>query len=219
MKEEKRKFFMPCNLQFFADPAGPDDPPADPPAPTTPQNDPPAPTGTGSSVADFTKLLELVQGKQRVSEDSVLKGYFKQQGLSGDEMAQAIQAFKDQKVANTPDAEAIAKERDELKVALEQQMITNAATLEAVKLGIPEATVPYVLKLADFNEVIAEGKLKDGAIKASIEEVLTAVPALKPTQEQGTGFKIGGDGTGSSSETGTGQSNTVTAQKRWNRFK
>ena len=52
---------------------------------------------------DYDKLAELINGKQRADEETILKKYFKNQGLSSDEMEQAIAAFKEQKAKNTPD--------------------------------------------------------------------------------------------------------------------
>ena len=46
---------------------------------------------------DYEKLASIVTGKQSAAEDTVLKGYFKQQGLSADEMAEAIKQFKEQR--------------------------------------------------------------------------------------------------------------------------
>ena len=49
---------------------------------------------------DYDKLASLIAGKQTVTEESVLKGYFKQQGLSKEQMDQAIASFKQQQAAN-----------------------------------------------------------------------------------------------------------------------
>ena len=68
------------NLQMYADPA-----PAPTPAPSpTPA---PNPTPTPAPVEiDYDKLAQLISGKQAATEDSLLKGYFKQQGLSQEEI-------------------------------------------------------------------------------------------------------------------------------------
>ena len=80
-----------------------------------------AATGTGGNPAqqpgaaqqpptpaiDYDKIAQLVSGKQTATEDSVLKGYFKQQGLSQEEMNQAIATFKQQKAASQPDVSAM----------------------------------------------------------------------------------------------------------------
>ena len=52
---------------------------------------------------DYDKLASLIAGKQSVTEESVLKGYFKQQGLSKEQMDQTMASFKQQQAANTPD--------------------------------------------------------------------------------------------------------------------
>lgn len=175
-------------------------------------------SGTKATI-DFDKLLELVQGKQKVSEDSVLKGYFKQQGLSGEEMAQAISKFKEEKAAKTPNIDAVTKERDEALNRIQELTITNGATLEAVKLGIPEETVPYLLKLADFSNVMDDkGNVKEGSIKQAIEEVLKVLPQLKPTKEENTGFQIGGNGNGGEMQKTKNEAEKGD-RKRWNRFR
>lgn len=56
---------------------------------------------------DYEKLASLVAGKQTVTEETVLKGYFKQQGLTKEQMDQAIAAFKQQQAANQPDVAGI----------------------------------------------------------------------------------------------------------------
>ena len=52
---------------------------------------------------DYEKIASIVEGKQKVAEDTVLKNYFKNQGLTGEEMAQAISSFKSQKASAQPD--------------------------------------------------------------------------------------------------------------------
>lgn len=75
------------NLQMYADPA-----PAPTPAPSpTPA---PNPTPTPAPVEiDYDKLAQLISGKQAATEDSLLKGYFKQQGLSQEEMGAGNRCF------------------------------------------------------------------------------------------------------------------------------
>ena len=163
-------------------------PPADPqPAGGTAANqNPPAPA------FDYDKLASLVAGKQTVTEESVLKGYFKQQGLSQEEMTQAIQAFKAQ--------------------------IQSAATMAAVSLGIDAKTIPYVLKMADLSQAVGQdGKISEEAIKNALNAVLEAVPQLNPAQETQKGFQIGGSGTNTNPQTPP-QVQPQVPTKRWNRW-
>lgn len=84
------------NLQLFAE-----DPPANPPTPPTP---PAPPASPAAPEIDYDKLASIVQGKQSATEDSVLRGYFKQQGLSKEDADKAIADFKEKQKANDPNA-------------------------------------------------------------------------------------------------------------------
>lgn len=146
---------------------------------------------------DYNKLAEIINGKQSVAEETVLKNYFKNQGLSSDEMKQAIAAFKDQKAKNTPDVGKLQSDLSTAQNALMQERINTAAMKEALKQGVPMASVDYLLRMADLTNVTDEnGKVKDDALTAAVKKVLEDVPALKGTQSAGgKGFnKIGGDG-------------------------
>jgi hypothetical protein len=133
------------------------------PNPTPTPNEPtPAPQGTpqGNAPAfDYDKLASLITGKQSVTEDTVLKSYFKEQGLSADEMKQAIGAFKEQKAKNTPDFAKMQSEVESANNAKLMAEVNQSATLEAVKQGVDIATVPYVLKMADFSGTVTDGKI------------------------------------------------------------
>lgn len=164
------------------------------------QNEPtPVPQGTpqGNAPAfDYDKLASLINGKQSVTEDTVLKSYFKEQGLSADEMKQAIKAFKDQKAKNTPDFEKMQSAIDNANSAKTTAEINQSATLEAIKQGVDVVSIPYVLKMADFSAVITDGEVNAEKLTEAVKKVLDDIPALKgKPAENGTGVKkIGGDG-------------------------
>lgn len=181
------------NLQMYADPA-----PVPTPAPSpTPA---PNPTPTPAPVEiDYDKLAQLISGKQAATEDSLLKGYFKQQGLSQEEMEQAIAAFKQQKAANTPDVGALQTQMTQAQAAAQQAQIQAAATLEAVALGIDAKSIPYILKLADFSQAVGQdGKINNETVNNALKKVLEDVPALKPQTVGGAGFIQVGNPGGSS---------------------
>ena len=146
---------------------------------------------------DYDKLAEIINGKQSVAEETVLKNYFKNQGLSSDEMKQAIAAFKDQKAKNTPDVGKLQSDLSTAQSDLLRERINTAAMKEALKQGVPMASVDYLLRMADLSNVADEnGKVKDDALTDAVKKVLEDVPALKGTQQRGgKGFeRIGGDG-------------------------
>ena len=149
---------------------------------------------------DYDKLAEIISGKQSESENTILKNYFKNQGLSKEEAEQAIAAFKDQKAKNTPDA---SKLQGDLTAAVNGRRaaeIDLAATKAAIKQGVPVDSVEYLLRMGDFSAVVGEdGKISAAAVTEAVKKVLEAVPALKGASKAGDkkGFeKIGGDNNG-----------------------
>ena len=166
---------------------------------------------------DYDKLASLIAGTQTVTEDTVLKSYFKQQGLSEDEMKQAINSFKETKAKNTPDVSALQNDLTAAKSARLQAEINQAATLEAIKQGVDTKSIPYLLKMADFKDCTDEkGSIKAENLTNAIKTVLDDIPALKVKQESIGGVqKIGGDGNGTSDGTKP-KANVPT--KKWNRF-
>ena len=98
----------------------------------------------------------MLTGTLQAKEDTALKAYFKQQGLTEQEMAQAIASYKEQKAKNQPDITGMQQQIDTAKAAARKYQIENAATLSAIQLGLEAKTIPYVLKLADLSQAIGE---------------------------------------------------------------
>ena len=170
---------------------------------------------------DYDKIQQMLNGTLAAKEETALKAYFKQQGLSQEEAETAMAEFKKQKAAQQPD---VAKLQGDVQtaqnVALNAQ-IENKALLMHSELGIDLQTMPYVLKLADLKEVIVDGAINDEKLKEALNAVLEAVPQFKKTQEQRTqGFRQVGAAqqqqTAGGGNTGGQQSQVPT--KRWNRF-
>jgi len=155
-------------------------------------------TQTAAPVIDYDKIAQLVSGKQTATEDSVLKGYFKQQGLSQEEMNQAIATFKQQKAASQPDVSAMQTQLAQAQAAAQKAMVENAATMAAISLGLDVKSIPYILKMADLSQVLnQDGKINDETMKNALNKVLEDVPALKPQPGQASGFvQVGAGGSG-----------------------
>ena len=146
---------------------------------------------------DYDKLAGIISGKQKADEETILKTYFKNQGLSSDEAKQAIAVFKEQKAKNTPDVGKLQTSLSTAQTALLQERVNTAAMKEALKQGVPLESVDYLLRMADLSDVTDEaGKIKDDTLAEKVKKVLEDVPALKGTKGSGgKGFeKIGGDG-------------------------
>lgn len=192
-------------LQLFAEPGtGATEPPAGGQGAQTP----PAAgqqTQPGQTPAiDYAKIQQMLEGTLSAKEDTALKAYFKQQGLSQEEAEQAMAAFKQQKAAQQPDVGALQTQLAEAQAAAQKAMIDNAATMTAISLGLDAKTIPYILKMADLSQVMGQdGKINEETLKTALNKVLEDVPALKPQPGQTTGFvQVGASG-------GTGQQQTT----------
>lgn len=190
---------LPMNLQFFAEPG-------DGGAEGTSQNQQSAEGQRSQTVQfDYEKLASIVAGKQSVTEDSVLKGYFKQQGLSEEEMKQAISTFKQQKAANQPDVNALQQQATLAQQQAQQAIIERDAYLLSGELGVDMKTMPYLMKMADLTDVMgADAKVDQEKLKAALNSVLEALPQLKQQPQQSQGFRFGASG-GTSTESSVDQ--------------
>lgn len=193
----RKKYRM--NLQLFAEPtggAGGTEPPAGGQGQQT------QPSSAGGQPAppqiDYTKIQQMLEGTLAAKEDTALKAYFKQQGLSQEELEQAIATFKQQKAAQQPDVAALTQTAQAAQAAAQQAMLDKEATLAAISLGLDAKTIPYVLKMADLSQAIGQdGKVNTEALNTALNKVLEDVPALKPQASGTTGFvQVGAASTG-----------------------
>lgn len=162
---------------------------------TQQQNNPPA--------FDYDKLANIISGKQSVTEDTVLKNYFRQQGMSKEEVDQAIAAYKSEKAKNQPDTNELQSKLAEAQKQAQEATINQAATLEAISLGIDAKTIPYILKMADLEKSIKDdGTINQEALKEAISTVLEDIPALKPSAKENKGFQYAGSGDNNQTEEG-----------------
>lgn len=184
------------NLQFFAEPAGGGDPGAGSVPAGAGQQTPPAAGSPQASQIDYSKIQQMLDGTLAAKEDTALKAYFKQQGLSEEEMKQAIAGFKQQKAAQQPDVNALQTQITQAQAIAQKAMLEKEATLTAISLGLDAKTIPYVLKMADLSQVSGQdGKINDESLKNAINKVLEDVPALKPQPAGTTGFiQVGASG-------------------------
>lgn len=193
-----KKNRFPMNLQLFADPSGGDG------AGTggTGQQGNGASAGqqgTHTVEVDYDRIQQMLTGTLAAKEETALKAYFKQQGLSQQEVEQAISTFKAEKAKNQPDVGAMQAQLASQQAAARQAQIESAATLAAVTLGIDAKTIPYVLKLADLSKAVGEdGKINEETVNNALKKVLEDVPALKPQAAGASGFvQVGASGSGS----------------------
>lgn len=207
---------IPMNLQLFAEPEG--DPTGADPGSGAAGNQ----QNTNNQQAgqpfqfDYEKLANIVAGKQSATEESVLKGYFKQQNLTREQVYQAIAAYKEQQAANTPDIGALQQQAAQAQAAAQQANIEKEAMFLAGELGVDLKTMPYVLKLADLSKVADEkGTINKENLKAALNTVLEELPQLKPnTQTPQSGFRQIGSGGGQGASTTEDQLAAIFGNKK-----
>ena len=215
---------LPMNIQFFAEGGTGSDPSGNP----SPAQGAAGQTGQQAPVIDYARIQQMLDGTLAAKEDTALKAYFKQQGLSQQEAEQAIAAFKQQKAANQPDVNALQGQVTEAQNQLaaaqaeaRQAQLKSAATMAAVSLGMDAKTIPYVLKMADLSQAMGQdGNVNEEALKNALNKVIEDVPALKPQATGSSGFtQIGAAGSPSQQAQQTSQTQQAAVPtKRWNRF-
>ncbi len=165
---------------------------------TTGQNSNANQPNNNSNGIDYNKIQEIIEGRNAKTEDSVLKAYFQKQGLSPEEMESAINAFKTQKAnqANAQNKELTDTQASLQKVQLENQRlkIEKKAYDFVDDLNVDNKTMPYLLKMADFNNCIGkDGNVLEDTLKAALQKVVDDVPGLKKQVQGVVGITVGAD--------------------------
>lgn len=153
-----------------------------------------------NNAIDYEKIQAIVEGRNAKTEDSILKSYFQQQGLSADEMKTAIEDFKTTKAQKAQQAslneQKIQNENATLRAQIQQMKVNEVANKCALEIGVDPKTIPYLIRMADLTGAVGQdGKISEEAIKTAFNSVLEALPQLKgSSQQDNTGFqKIGGE--------------------------
>lgn len=162
---------------------------------------------TNNSSIDYDKIQAIVDGRNAKTEDSILKSYFQQQGLSEEEMKTAIVDFKNNKAQKEKEASQnslnLQNENATLKAQVLKMQIENVANQCALEIGVDAKTIPYLIKMADLSTVVDEkGAVSKDAVTTALTKVLEDLPQLKSQNTQNKGFtKIGAENNGSQPNT------------------
>lgn len=146
---------------------------------------------------DYDKLASIINGKQQVTEQTVLKSYLKEQGLNDTELKEAINHYKEEKQKRTPDVGAMQNEINSYKQQIAEAKLQQAATSAALEIGVDPKRMNYVIKLADLSKVAKEdGTIDADAVKSALNQVLKDVPELMGASNNtagNAGFHVGGN--------------------------
>jgi len=197
------------NLQLLAEPAptaansGSGGTPPAAAAPATPPAASATPPASVTFTADqLTEIDRITTERTTRASQAALKSYFQQQGMTEEQAASAIAAYKSEQAKKmTPEAQAAvdaAQQQAQQAMAAANAILIKAdATIQAAGLQIRTDRLDTVLSMADFKAVkVADGKVDSAAVKTAVEAVLTKFPEWKTTtdpnqQQQTPGFKIG----------------------------
>lgn len=174
---------------------------------------------TSTQTIDYQKIEEIVNKRSESTADSVLKGYLKQQGLTGDELNQAVADFKAQKEqaqkAAQQETENMRLENQKLKAQILNASIDSRFNALAAAEGVQTEKVPFLLKLANREGLVNDkGEVDDEKVKASIQEVLKAFPDFKIVNN-GNGFQqIGSSGSNSNTNSVDAQLDAIFGVKK-----
>ncbi len=155
-------------------------------------------TNQGAAI-DYDKIQGMIDSRNQRNEDSILKSYFQKQGLSEEEMNQAISTYKTQKEENSKkqvvDNQNLQNQLNETNLKYKKLQIENEALKLAGELQVDNKTMPYLIKLADFNGCMDDkGVIAPDKVKEALNKVLTDVPSLKASANTSmAGIKVGAD--------------------------
>lgn len=164
-------------------------------------------TQTNTSTIDYTKIEEIVNKRSQTSADSVLKGILKEQGLTGDELNQAVADYKNKKAEEKKTAkqeqDRIKLENEQLKAQILNSNIDSKLTALATTEGVKAEKIPFLLKLAERTNLSNDkGEIDDAKCKEAIDNVLKAFPDFKNNVQANNGFQqIGGNGSNNNTNT------------------
>ena len=165
----------------------------------------------GNSVIDYDKIQSMIDKGVQQKENAILKSYFEQQGMSEDEVKAAIGDWKSKKQTQakeqTDSINQLTENNKALKARLTQELLNRQAFNDCLDLGVDRATIPHVIKCAEFNDCLDDkGEVNADKVRETIEKVLADVPAFKGTAKDDKGFKVG---VGGEQEDATEQENAL----------
>ena len=155
---------------------------------------------SGTLDIDYDKLADVINKGTQSKENAILKSYFEQQGMSQEEVSQAIKEFKTSKQSKVQEQQTtlttLQKENETLKAQMLKAKVDDVAYKQALGLGIEANTIPYVTKLADLSKVTNEkGEIDEKLVVTALNKVLEDVPQLKGNNQQSkNGFQQIGAG-------------------------
>lgn len=103
----------------------------------------------GTGTYTYEQLEEIANARVERSERTALANFFRSQGMTENEVTQAITDFKTQRAANQPKTEQLQQERDDALKEVEQMKNEKVLTSKGVKADDLDYVMFKVSKLVD----------------------------------------------------------------------
>lgn len=148
---------------------------------------------TTSVNVDYDKMAEAIDKRS----NGFMKSYLKEQGLSEDEMKEAIKTFKTNKSQKEAETQTnlnnVQNQLQSSQAEIKSLKIENTLYSLADELNVDRKNVPYLIKMANLENCFSEkGEIETDKVKEAINQVLTDIPGLKKKEEkEDTGITIG----------------------------
>ncbi len=129
---------------------------------------------------DMDELTRAVDRRTARAEAAVLRDYFAQHGLEGDEAEQAAEEYRARRRETAADSETVRamRERAETAEKSAQKAQVSAQTLvQMARMGVPESCEQDVLLLVSAQLEKSE-KQDSEAVRSAVETVLARLPGL-----------------------------------------
>ena len=168
----------PLNIQLFADPGNDGGKGGDGANPTVINTDP------SQLNFDYDKLAEAIAKRNASHETAVLKGMLKEQGLTKEEVDEAVKQYK-QNQANKAKEEQkriddILAENKRYKEAEIAKQVNDEASKIAKEIGVRDDRIETLIALCDRSKFTDDkGVVNKEEMKKELEAKLTSVPEFK----------------------------------------
>ncbi len=148
--------------------------------------------------ADMDILMGAVDKRTARAEAAVLRDYFAQHGIEGEELEQATEQYRQKRREANPGSEELAQLRQRAERA-EQNAVKASVSAEArvqlARLGVPERHSADVLLLA--SEELKAAEQNGGnpeAVRSALEAVVARLPGLAEPAGSPAGTTAGARG-------------------------
>lgn len=153
---------------------------------------------------DYDKMAEALDKRS----NGFMKTYLKEQGLSEDEMKEAIKNFKTNRSQKEVEAQTnlsnVQSQLQDSQAENRNLKVENTLYSLADELNVERKNVPYLIKMASLENCFNEkGEIQADKVKEAVNKVLEDIPGLKKVEEKNdTGITIGANNANASQASG-----------------